>query len=188
MPGVELVELTDERDRTLMVSPRVGVRRMVLARRVVLVAFFDMAKRLYVQKRAVHCDAMPGFWDLSATGHAHAGEAREDAARRELFEEIGIRAARMLRVGERSPTAESNSFSTLYIAGPSGDIPTPNPEEVEGGMFLDREEVLALIAYTPETITPALRWAVEQAAVFDTGRKRTKAAGTGKNSSGASAE
>lgn len=35
-------------------------------------------------------DAFPGAWDVSSGGHVDAGEKCEDAARRELIEELGI--------------------------------------------------------------------------------------------------
>ena len=165
----ELVELTDLHDRPLMVAPRVGVRRFGLTRRVVLVALRDPIGRIYIQQRGPNTDALPGFWDLSATGHVHAGEAREDAARRELEEEIGIHGTRLIRLAERAPdpgAGGSGSFSTLYLAGPSGEQPVPNPAEVSGGMFLDQDELKALAAYEPDCVTPALRWALSTGLLF----------------------
>jgi Isopentenyldiphosphate isomerase len=165
-PQGELVELTDRNDRPLLVAPRKGVRRLGLIRRVVLVALRDAAHRIYIQQRGPHCDAMPGYWDLSATGHIQAGESREDAARRELEEEIGVARVRIIRVLEKAPDEESDVFSTLFLAGPTGDIPVPNPEEVSDGMFLDEDELRALAAYTPDRITPALRWAIGTGRLF----------------------
>ena len=165
----ELVELTDLHDRPLLVVPRAGVRRFGLTRRVVLVALRDVARRIYIQQRGPHCDALPGYWDLSATGHVHAGEAREDAALRELEEEIGIRGVRLIRLAEHPPDATSTSFSTLYLAGPSGGQPVPNPDEVSGGMFLDEDELKALAVYDSERITPALRWALSTGLLFRAG-------------------
>lgn len=149
-----------------MVVPRIGVRRFGLNRRVVLVALRDAARRIYVQQRGPHCDALPGYWDLSATGHILAGESREDAAHRELAEEIGVTGTRLVRIAEYTPDDQSRSFSTLFLAGPSGQVPVPNPAEVSTGMFLDEDELKALVAFTPERITPALRWALGTGLLF----------------------
>ena len=162
----ELVELTDLRDRPLMIAPRKGVRRLGLIRRVVLVALRDTQQRIYIQQRGPQCDAMPGYWELSATGHVQAGESREDAARRELAEEINIRHVRLIRLAEHTPDKENDSFSTLFLAGPTGENPEPNPEEVSGGMFLDEDELKALAAYSPELITPSLHWALGTGRLF----------------------
>lgn len=169
MRDVEFVELSDELNRPLMVVPRVGVRRLGLFRRVVLIALRDVHGRVFLQQRGPHCDAMAGFWDLSATGHIRAGEARDDAARRELEEELGITSVRMRRKAEHAPDARMHSFSTLYLAGPTSQQPVPNPAEVSGGMFVDAEELAALVAYEPDRITPALRWALGTGLLFERG-------------------
>jgi len=162
----ELVELTDNADRPLMVVPRVNIHRFGLCRRVVLVALRDAGGKVYIQRRGHDRDTLPDFWDLSATGHVHAGEAREDAARRELEEEIGIRHVRLIRLAEHAPDANGVSFSTLYLAGPAFEPPVPNPAEVSGGMFLDEDELRALAAYEPDCVTPGLRWALASGLLF----------------------
>jgi isopentenyldiphosphate isomerase len=58
---------------------------------------FDPAGRILLQRRAPDKDAWPGRWDASAAGHVEAGETSEEAARRELAEELGIRATSLLR-------------------------------------------------------------------------------------------
>ena len=45
------------------------------------------------QKRSLTKDSNPGCWDLSSAGHLDAGDTREEAAVRELSEELGIIAA-----------------------------------------------------------------------------------------------
>jgi len=161
-----MIELTDSADRPLMVVPRAHIQRFRLGRRVVLVALRDAGGKIYVQQRARSRETLPGFWDLSATGHVHAGEAREDAARRELEEEIGIRHVRLRRLAERTPEETGVSFSTLYLAGPAFEPPVPNPAEVSGGMFLDKDELKALAAYEPDCVTPGLRWALASGLLF----------------------
>ena len=162
----ELVELTDSADRPLLVVPRAHIRRFGLGRRVVLVALRDAGGKIYVQQRGHDRDLLPGFWDLSATGHVHAGEAREDAAWRELEEEIGIRRVRLVRLAEYAQDAAGASFSTLYLAGPAFEPPVPNPAEVSGGIFLDEDELRALAACDPDCVTPGLRWALGTGLLF----------------------
>jgi isopentenyldiphosphate isomerase len=46
--------------------------------------------RLLVHRRSDDKDVFPGWWDIAAGGVVAAGERCDDAARRELAEELGI--------------------------------------------------------------------------------------------------
>ncbi len=165
--GVEYLEITDERDRPLMVMPIAEARRQTLRHRVVLVMLHDAEGRVYLQKRGANKHLYPGRWDLSATGHVRAGESREDAALRELREELDIAAVRLIRRAE-IPATEETGFAhiTLFAAGPAGETPRPNPDEVADGMFVDADELGALLEHFRDMLTPALIWATERGDVF----------------------
>ncbi len=164
---MEYLEITDERDRPLMIMPIAQARRQPLRHRVVLVMLYDAEGRIYLQKRAATKHLYPGRWDLSATGHVLAGESREDAALRELREELGIAAGRLIRRAE-IPATEATEFAhiTLFAAGPVGEAPQPNPDEVADGMFVDADELDALLEHFRDMLTPALVWATERGDVF----------------------
>ena len=49
--------------------------------------------QVLLQKRSAHKDSFPGKYDTSSAGHIPAGEAPRASALRELFEELGVRAA-----------------------------------------------------------------------------------------------
>lgn len=53
----------------------------------------NRAGELFLQKRSLNKDVQPGKWDTSVGGHVDAGEDAEDAARRELGEELGASGA-----------------------------------------------------------------------------------------------
>jgi isopentenyldiphosphate isomerase len=61
-----------------------------LIHRVVHVLVFNREGVLFLQKRSVHKDVAPGKWDTSVGGHVNAGEALDEAVRREMEEELGI--------------------------------------------------------------------------------------------------
>lgn len=48
-------------------------------------------KKILLQKRALTKKVFPGLWDISVAGHIGAGEAVLTSAKREVFEEIGLR-------------------------------------------------------------------------------------------------
>lgn len=52
--------------------------------------FFTKNGELLLQKRAANKDTYPGLWDVSVAGHIATGESKENAALREIEEEIGL--------------------------------------------------------------------------------------------------
>lgn len=51
---------------------------------------FYRKREILVQKRSMLKDSFPGVWDISSAGHVDAGENVDDAAVRELTEELGV--------------------------------------------------------------------------------------------------
>lgn len=87
----EYFEVVDENDQVIGMALRSechGNPRLI--HRVAHVLVFDRQGRLLLQKRAMSKDVQPGKWDTSVGGHLDPGESYEAAARREMFEELGI--------------------------------------------------------------------------------------------------
>ena len=57
---------------------------------VVHVCLFNTKEEMLIQKRHPAKDIFPNRWDVTVGGSAHAGETSQEAATRELFEEIGL--------------------------------------------------------------------------------------------------
>ncbi len=87
---VELVDVVDDDDLVVATVPRAVMRAQRLQHRGVSIAVFATDGRLLVHRRADTKDVWPGQWDIAAGGVVAAGETYEDAARRELAEELGI--------------------------------------------------------------------------------------------------
>ena len=51
---------------------------------------FSSKGELYLQRRAMHKDLLPGYWDTAVGGHVIYGETIQQALLREVQEEIGI--------------------------------------------------------------------------------------------------
>ncbi|EPR42306.1 NUDIX hydrolase [Desulfovibrio sp. X2] len=166
-PEVEYIEVVDEGNRPIAVMPIDDVHAQALMHRAVVVLVYDDDGRVYLQKRSMSKSRFPGRWDLSATGHVKAGEAMEDGAIRELHEELGLSATRMHLLAEVSASASTGwEFVSIFTAGTFREEPVPNPEEVDGGYFVDRAELDCLVAQFRELLTPALVHFWEHGLIF----------------------
>jgi len=90
MPPEELVDVVDLDDHAIGVRPLAECKQKGLLHRAVAVLLFDSEERLLIQRRSSRKDWMAGYWDLSSTGHVKAGESYQEAAVRELQEELGV--------------------------------------------------------------------------------------------------
>ena len=59
--------------------------------RVVHICLFNSEGKMLIQQRQPFKEGWPDRWDVTTGGSALAGESPEQAAERELFEELGIR-------------------------------------------------------------------------------------------------
>jgi len=89
MPESEMLDIVDMNDKVIGTSTKQDkIAKGLISRNVAV--FIRDGKKLLIAKRAMHKRTFPGRYDLSACGNVAAGESYEDAARRELMEELGI--------------------------------------------------------------------------------------------------
>ncbi|MEQ1873541.1 MAG: NUDIX domain-containing protein [Ilumatobacteraceae bacterium] len=96
----ELVDVVDDDDQVIDTVSRAEMRARNLQHRAVSIAVLSSNGRLLVHRRADTKDVWPGMWDLAAGGVVASGETYDDAARRELAEELGIVADGWQLLGE----------------------------------------------------------------------------------------
>ncbi len=115
---------------------------------VVHVHVFSSRGKLLLQKRKLTKDIQPGKWDTSVGGHIQAGEALEDAVRREVLEEIGIEIdPRSLRTIGRYLFESDIEREYVYSYACTHDGPFRiQEEEIDEVRFLGSAEIDALIA------------------------------------------
>ena len=154
----EIFDVVDENDRVLRQAPRSLVHADKLRHRAVHVLVRDPAGRVYLQKRSETKDNHPGLWDSSCSGHLSAGEDYEEAAVRELAEELGIVTEAPLHlILSISASAETgNEFIRVYTCRHDGTV-HPNPVEISEGRWLDPGEIDRWILRSPDELSPAFR-------------------------------
>ena len=86
----EILLVVDDSDCVIGARRRDDVHRLGLRHRASHVLVFDLAGRIFLQKRGRHKDSNPGLWDSSVAGHVDEGESYDQCCMREIEEEIGI--------------------------------------------------------------------------------------------------
>lgn len=87
----EMIDILDENGtKTGETATRKKVHAKGLWHKIIVIAVIDEKGKLLMQQRANNVETNPGKWDVSAAGHISAGQTSIEAAKRELFEEVGI--------------------------------------------------------------------------------------------------
>jgi 16S rRNA (adenine1518-N6/adenine1519-N6)-dimethyltransferase len=151
--GEESFPVVDNSDRVTGAAPRRQVHGNNLRHRAVHILVFDRKGALYLQKRSRWKDRHPGAWDSSAAGHVIAGEEYDDAAGRELREELGIQSP-LEKIGKLAASdLTGQEFIWLYRTVYDGEI-LPNKQEIEIGRYFQPVIVTGWIASRPDDFAP----------------------------------
>jgi isopentenyl-diphosphate delta-isomerase type 1 len=129
--ATELFYLVDDHDMVLgSIARKVAHSDRNNIHRAVDILLTNSADQVLLQKRSQYKETNPGFWTLSASGHVTFGQTYEEAAYRELEEELGVNVQlrfvkKVLFRGDRE-----QEYSTIYM-GTLEDTPTNyDPTEV----------------------------------------------------------
>lgn len=140
----ERVDLIDLEDRVLGQVTRRRVRAENLLHRGVSVLVWNGRGELFVHRRTDTKDVFPGLHDVFVAGVVQAGEGYDQAARREVEEELGVRGP------EPRPL-----FRHLYL-GPACRAWTGVYEVAWDGPIVTQESEVAWGAFLP--LDEAVRW------------------------------
>jgi 16S rRNA (adenine1518-N6/adenine1519-N6)-dimethyltransferase len=150
----ERFPVVDEIDRILRYAYRSEVHGDKSRHRAVHILIFNNMGEVYLQKRARWKDRHPLLWDSSAGGHVCAAEGYDEAARRELQEELGINVPLEKLLKLPASTRTDQEFIWLY-RGHVEIAVRPNRLEIEAGGFFSPEVVDGWRAARPGDFTPA---------------------------------
>lgn len=90
MEDEEFLDIVDEDDNVIGQDNKDNKFNKELISRNVAIFILDGDKKLLIVKRSKHKKSFPNRYDLAACGNVKAGETYEEAAEREVMEELGI--------------------------------------------------------------------------------------------------
>lgn len=150
MPVKDIFDVVDKDDKILRQEPRAVVHREKLLHRAVHVFVFNQAGQLYLQRRSMTKDTAPGKWVSSCSGHVDTGEDYDEAADRELIEEIGLHdPANLKRIFKEAPCRQTGyEFVCVYTCNSEGPF-TLDPDEIIEGRWVDLPELNGWLEKAP---------------------------------------
>ena len=116
----------------------------------------DEAK-LLIQKRSDNHLSLPGRWDQSAAGHVDAGETYEQAALRELKEEMGIIGVELTELNkfyteETDESKVKKRFNKIFMGIYNGKVTIDN-DEVSDYEWIETAELERRMLQKPDSFT-----------------------------------
>lgn len=150
----ELFPIVDEAGNEISRSPRSVCHdgKSRLLHPVVHMHLFNDKGELFLQKRAMTKDLLPGYWDTSVGGHISPGENIEHALKRETSEELGLTEFTFIFVKKYVWESSRERELVYSFKGITDDHPMINREEIDDGRFWllkDIEKNLGKDLFTP---------------------------------------
>jgi len=153
----EILDVVDEQNEVIATASREECHEQKLRHRGVQVFIINSEGDLFVQKRSDKKDIFPGQYEGSLTGHVLSGESYEDAAIRELKEELGIEATKddLKELFEFKMLFENeHELITTYLMYYDGPIKI-DQNEVVSGEFVPIDDLKQRIKKDEKEFTPA---------------------------------
>ena len=153
MKKEEWLPIVNEKGEVIGKAPRsVCHSGSKLLHPVVHLHILNQQHEVFLQKRSIKKDLLPGKWDTAVGGHIGINEKLEDALKRETFEELGITKLEAQFLGSyvwESPCERELVFSFLCKHYDHIQI---NNDEVDEGRFWSAEEISQ--AMNKDILTP----------------------------------
>lgn len=174
MDSTEYVVLVDERDLETGVMEKLQAHREGKLHRAVSVFIFNSKGEMLLQQRAAGKYHSAGLWTNACCSHPRQGEAVHEAARRRLYEEMGLacvlnEAFTFVYKAHFENGLTEHEYDHVFI-GVTDTVPAPDKTEVAAWNYLDREALETDIKAHPDQYTEWFKICLEKRRkeLFDT--------------------
>ncbi len=162
-----LITIVNENDEPIGSATISKARQKGLIHRIVRIMVEDSRNRILLQKRSNNMESYPGCWDHSAAGHVDSGEDYLSAAKRELFEEIGIRAESLEEIYTYYSKKESGGqiikrFNRVYKLVSDIEKTKLQESEVEETKWFTLDEIKRYIKDHPDKVTDGIEYVISR--------------------------
>ena len=152
----ELFDIVDAEDRVVGQAPRWQVHRENWLHRAVSIFVLNGKGELLLQLRTTTKDQYPHCYTSSASGHVDAGEEYDNAAVRELREELQLTGELEFLMKFAASPEMAYEHTALYRLV-TDERPVFDPVEIESGEFLPLCRIAEMIAANSQEFTPPFR-------------------------------
>ncbi|MDP7181160.1 MAG: NUDIX domain-containing protein [Candidatus Woesearchaeota archaeon] len=145
----EQVDVVHAGDEIVAHATRKECHKHGLRHRIVHV-IITQGDKVYVQRRSTKKDIYPGYYEASLSGHVRRGESYEQAAKRELKEELGVKQGRLKKLGTFVyETRKEHAMCAVFLL-----------QDYQGEITLDKEEVASGTwrKTLPQKLTPGTKY------------------------------
>ncbi len=142
----ELVDIIDDLDNVIDAVPRPQMRALKLPHRSTYVAYLNSENKFLIEIRTLTKDYAPGKFDACIGGVVAHKEDPCDGAKRELFEEVGIKDkdVEYFELGKMYVKLPHSFFYAYMSLAKGTNISIRQASEVSGIMYLDYDNIMAL--------------------------------------------
>ena len=158
----ELLAVVDADDNESGAQPRSLIHAQGLLHRAVHVLVFDPHERLIIQQRSILKDTFPLHWECVG-GHLSPGEGYQQAAVREVQEELGV-TPHDLSFLCKIPASETTGLEFVEVfRSVTNEQPLPEPSEIIAIEHISLEQLFDEIRNNGRLFSPVfintLHWA-----------------------------
>jgi isopentenyldiphosphate isomerase len=156
MSDSEILDIVNEKDEIIGQDTKKNKFEKELISRNVAVFLRDSLGMFIIMKRSESKKSYPGRLDAAACGNVMAGESYEEAAKRELKEELNVECELRLLwkvYNEFNENGKLLRYHTAVFEGTWDGAISPN-EETQGFQKMTLDELSAMVKKRPEMFTP----------------------------------
>ncbi len=163
----KLIQIVDEDDRPVASATKQEAWDQGLRHRVVRIMITNDAGEILLQHRSPAKDIFPDCWDNSAAGHVDSGEDYDQAALRELKEELGLDGIALKEIGKYA-TDETwrghrlKRFTKVYQAQSNQTPKRLEAGKVDDARWFTLEQVKSLLKKGPNKASDGLHQVIER--------------------------